>query len=386
MDAVGARAYRARRAVAYDFDPIDPFSEPGGPGLELDVPRATPRPAEAPTRAAALPEDPETGLPRRAVQLADYGPPPSIVFAIPYAFSVRRRRRELRAELPRLARLRDVAEQDLQEATLALGHALLEARDHPRAAELGTALKIATARHRQLRRFEVRVEQARDEAAEKIAEIEASIGFAEEAVRPLRTKARAIQAEIVVYQRDFEAAMTEIHEATEQIEKLEKLGDPDPDRRIELEASRTLRRPAADAARAEIETRTPSLTAVEAKVIEVDKEVAKHRAAIAELEAQVAAVEAEVAEESADARATLDAAVVDLADEAVRLRIDHELAPPEARKARLRHDTFAAHHNEHAMHEMALTLYHPRSVKLGWVTLLLLIVGTVAGVGYLIVP
>lgn len=371
--------------MAYDFDPIDPFSETGrGPGLELDAPRAAPRPA--PARSAEPPRDESTGLPRRAVQLAEHGPPPSWFLEIPYAFAVRRRHRELRDRLPELARLRDSAERDLREATLQLGHALLAARDHPRAPELGTPLKVAAARHRQLRRFEARVEKAREEAAEKIETIQASIGFAEEAARPLRAEAREIQAEIVVYQRDFEAAMTAIHGATEQIKKLERLGDPDPDRRIELEASRTLRRPDADAARAEIEARTPSLTAVEAKVIELDKEIAKHRAAIAEIEAEVAAVEAEVEEESSDAREALDRAVVDLADEAVKLRIDHVLTPPDARKARLRHDTFASHHNEHAMHEMALTLYHPTSVKRGWITLVLLIVGTLAGVGYLVVP
>jgi len=367
--------------VAYDFDEIDPFARSDGPALEVDVRRPT-----TATRPAAPPRDEDTGLPRRAVQLAEYGPPPSLFLEIPYAFAVRRRRRALREKLPELARLRDTAEQDLAEATVELGHALLAAREHPRAAELGTPLKIAAARDRQLRRFEARVEQAREEAAGRIAALEEAIDIADATVRPERVRARDLQAEIVVFQRDFEAAMTAIHEATEAIRALEKQGDPDPDRRIELEASRTLRRPDADAARAEIEARTPQLTEVEAKVIAIDKRLAKDRAAIAAIEAEVAAVEAEVAEESAQTRAQLEAAVVDLADEAVRLRIDHVLAPSEARKARLRHDVYARHHHEHAHHELALTLYHPTSVKRGWLTLALLIVAVIAGVGYSVIP
>ncbi len=372
-----------------DLDPLDPFASREVAELELDLDAV---PARAPTAITTGPqrtlhEEPAAaGPPARAIELADFGPPPPFYLAGPYAVGTLLRRRALREKLPELRRLRDAAARDLEAAALELGRAVHEARAHPRAGELGSALRRANAAEKLTRDHDASFEAARAEAQEKIARIEASIARAAEALRPDRARARELSAQIVVHQQRYEAEATKVQELGAALAALEREARPDPNRRIELEATRTLRKADADAALRELEALTPELTALEAKIAETDRTAEKGRAIIARTREALGETEARIEREAADGRATYEKALRELADEAVRLKLDREMVPPASKRARLRYDTYAAHERELEMHEVALTLYHPSSVKLGVVSLVLGAVGLVAGLGYLLVP
>lgn len=365
-----------------DFDPLDPFARREGVELELDA-TALPRPAAtAPRREAPI--EP-VGPPARAVELAKYGLPPPLWLEGPYALAVLRRRRALRQRLPELRRVRDAAGKDLERAALDLGRAVHDERAHARAPELGGTLRRADAAKKLTAGHEAELARARSEARDRTLEIERSIEAWDRDARPLRARARELQAEVVVFQQDFEAASRAIHEATAALDALAREGGGDVNRRIELEATRTLRKADADAALREIDARTPELTAREAEAAALARSVAEARDEIAEVAAALARTEARVAREATSGREAYETALRELADEAIQRRLDRVIAPQAARKARVYYDTYASHARELEMHEIALTLDHPRSVRRGVVALIALAVGILGALVFLIV-
>lgn len=375
-----------------DLDPLGPFAPRGGLELELDdaaLPARAPAPAaaapvEAPKARRPEPVEEPEGTPRRALELARHGDPPPFVLEGWYAIDVVRRNRALRQRLPELRRVKDQAQADLEVATLELGRALHAERDHPRAPELGSALRRANAAQKLTADHDAELERAREEARDQTAETVASIAHATEAVRPLSERARELRAQVVVYQQDFEAASRAIRDATAELDALAKSKSPDANRRIELEAGRTLRRGEADAAVAEIEARTPELSEVEAKILEIERASAKAKKVIEDVASALVRTEARIAKEAADGREKYERALVELADEAVRLRIDHAIAKPAAKLARLRYDTWAANVRELEAHEIALTLRHPTSLKRGWAQLAVLGLGALGWLVWLV--
>ncbi|MCA9610035.1 MAG: hypothetical protein KC619_30775 [Myxococcales bacterium] len=376
-----------------DLDPLDPFvAKRGSVELELDLEAVAPRPVAAAGTLAgsatgahrAVVDEPPAGPPERAVQLAEHGPPPPFLLSAPYAVAVIRRNRALREKLPQLRRVRDTAARELEAAALELGRAIHEAADHPRAGELGSPLRRAHAAKKLTADHDAQLAAARDEAGAKIARIEATIARGEEAVRPQRTRVRELSAEVVVFQGDYEAAAGKVQALSAELAALERSASPDPNRRIELEATRTLRKADADAALLEIQARTPELTELEVKVGETERTAAKGREIIARTRDGLAKAEARIEREAADLRAKYDAALRDLADEAVRLKLDRVMVPVESKRARLRYDTYASHERELEMYELALTLHHPESVKRGIATLVALAVTALGVLGFVI--
>jgi hypothetical protein len=368
---------------------LDPFAGSAPmPELELDLPAGTdargrtlaPRDARGSAASARI-DDPE-GPPARAVQLAHYGPPPPFWMEIPYAFRVVRRNRELRAKIPGLHDMVKVAERELYTAMHELGRAVFDAREHPRAPALGTPLRIAMATRRLTAKHEAEVARLRAEAKEKIQQIESSIARSAAAVRPFAERASALRAEVVIHQQRFEAESKAIRDATQELEAMARSGVEDADRRVELEARRTLRRAEADAARNEIDARTPELTKAEARVIEHEKAAKKAAASIeqtnAELEKTVQRMQKDVAGEAEK----FEHACIELANEAVEQGLDKVLAPAASKLARLRHSTKLGYEREIAMHELALTLHYPDRVRRGFVTLGLLVLALVGFVIY----
>ena len=379
-----------------DLDPLDPFSTASGPALELDLPapelrrlekarKPSPQPAGA--KRAKKPEPPreEQGTPARAIELAAHGSPPSFFLEAPYAIAVLRRTRALRQKIPGLRRVRDASELDLAVATLALGRALFAERAHERASELGTALRIANARHRAAAGASEELALAEAEAREKTEALEALIAADAAAARPLRIRARELQAQVVVFQQDFEAVSKVIHEAKTELAVIAKAKHDDVNRRIELEALVTNRRIEADAAVAQIDSRTPELGEITKRIAELERSTAGAQRELDDIRASVKDAKARVGLEGADTLAAFEDALRELADEAVRLRLDHVITPTAARLARLRYDTFFAHHREHEMHELALTLRYEGALKRGIAQLVLLGCALVGWLAYVIV-
>ena len=364
-----------------DFDPLGTFST--GPELQLDrpSPAGVARPVSAAKTRHAPPEEAASPS-ERAYELAEHGDAPELFLDVPYAIGVLRRNRALRQKIPELERLRDVAEADLEVATLALGRALHGQREHPKAGELGKALRIANARHHRAGGYEADLTRERDEARATTAELQASITRFEGEASPLRMRARELSAQVVVFQQDFEAVSTTIHGITRELTALEKQASPDANRRIELEAKRTLERADAEAAVAEIDARTPELGEAEARIAELESSISGARAEIAATSAGLAETEARLAVEAADVKEAFERALVELADEGTRLRLDYVIVPTAAKLARLRYDTFVARTHEIEMHELALTLYHPSSLKRGLFELVLLVCAPVVWMLY----
>ncbi|MBX3269119.1 MAG: hypothetical protein KF729_02590 [Sandaracinaceae bacterium] len=378
-----------------DFDPLSPFANDRGVELELDTraldaARAAAPPRGRPARTATAgtvtlyePEVPvEQAIPARAIELAGHGPAPPFVLEAPYAIRAWLRDRALRARLPELRRVRDAAEADVASSALELGRALFAAREHPRARELGAPLRMASAAAKLTAEHDEALARAREAARRSTARVEASIAEATQSMRPLRARARELQAEVVVHQQRYEAAQTAVHEASGALEALERARPDDADGRIALEAQRTLRRVEAEEAVREIGARTPELSRVEAEALELERLCAKGAAEIAELGASLARTEERIEREAADGRAAFERALVGLADEGLRLRLEAELAPLAARRARAHHDAWVAHGRELEMHELALTLVHERARRRGWAQLALAVLALVALVAW----
>jgi len=381
-----------------DLDPFGPFSGPG-PELELDLPTPAPKvpdrkpppaggqPAREPSgKQRRPPPDVDDGaIPRRALELAEHGDAPALWSEITYAVGVVLRMRALRRKLPLLERVRDASKVDLDKSTLDLGRALHGERAHPRAQELGTPLRVANARYRLAGQGQAELDQARAEAEATTREQERLIKQNAESARPAGLRARELSAQIVVFQQDFEAASEAIQSATTELAALEKSKTPDPNRRIELQAMCTNRRVEADAAVSEIDARTPELKEAEARVLQLEKASEEAEATIAEARALVAEIKSRIDGDGAEAQAAFERALVDLADEAVRLRLDYAITPTAARRARLHFDTYVAHQRELEMHELALTLSHRGAVSRGLIMLVLLSALFFAGFVYTLV-
>ncbi len=312
----------------------------------------------------------------RAIELAEHGAPPSIFLEVPYAFAVVRRNRALRARIPELRRLAEAAAQDADAACLALGRAVHANRQHPRAPELGTPLKIAFARHHQLQEYEREIAEAEARVAQLREAHTLAAAEAEMGRRPVAARAASVQAEVVALQREYEAHAAALHEARAALTSLGS--DASADARVELEARCTLRKVEADAVVAQIDARTPELNRLRAELAAIDRPLDAVRAKVEEAEASRDAVRARVEAESASTRARFEEALRDLAEAALESQLDCFLAPSEARQARVRNETYAAQARELKAHEVALTLHYPNAVRRGFALLGLCGVGVIA--------
>lgn len=363
------------------------FAAPPGPAIELDMPERAARGNVAVGVATGAPEPAKTtapsdeGPPARAVELAQYGDKPSVFLEVPYALGVIARNRALRAKLPELKRLQDTAEADLAVASQALGRALYEAREHPRARELGPPLRKAHARAKQLAAYEKELDDARQSHRDQTTELREAIAIDDAHGRPLRLRAHELRTQLVVFQQDFEAASKVIADAQAELARLpEGLSDA----RIELEARVTQTKQKTNEALMQIEARRPELTDLEKQLAGLQARVDKTEVAITAADDALAATEARVDKESAETKQGFENAIEELADSASKRGLDTAIVPVEAKRAAIKHNAYAANAKELYAHQVALTLHYPTSVRRGLIVLALVCVGAVLEFGYLL--
>ncbi len=341
----------------------DPFDGLGGahgelPGLELDGVGRSSRPAAAPASAPSTPE-PRAALAGPEVDaIADFGPPPSNLFAtIPYAVLVLTRKRALAKALFDLRRLAQTAARDRDDALIELGRALHAHRDHGALAPLATQLSAADAAGRIAGERTTEWERARDAADAQRASLSAKIEQAERAAAPHRDRETKLATQMNVRATDLRRAKARLARVAIELRNLGAAPPPDDARRQMLEAERQARRADVDAAQANVDELAPQLA-------DARRELAVMLSAVNDLTEQQRAVDAAQKRSeqvhlstAGEAERGYHAAVIELARQALARGAAETVASDLARTAVRMERAHETRAREVQLHEAALVAY-----------------------------
>lgn len=346
--------------------PVPPRRPSATAPVRTSAPPERPRasPAPAPDRAPASPRS--SGAPPRAITLADYGEPPSgIVGTVPYAVHVGLRQRALRADLARLRRLRDGAEEDLDEAMVGLGRALHAQRDDERLQVLSGPMGAADEAGEVASEHSTEWKKVREAASAQREAIEERVARAEEEAAPVRARETELGAEVSRREAALQRAKAKLARTNIELRNLAGAESPDPGRRASLEAEREVHAAEVERARAQVDELTPELT-------EVRRQLASHTHRVTALEKEAREVdrsrgrsEEALSTSAKAAEGRYHEAVKVVAKQALERGLAAAVAPGPAKLATNRADALRAREEEIELHEIALTLHDRSSLHKG---------------------